>query len=166
VRLWTLGGGTTEIGKIAIVEMGSTSDLDSADDRQGWRLVRSSVWGTVTPNIVPLGTTSATSADWALVVPAGMYSVGNENLPFQAGRTRVCYSTRKNPLNPASMESRIRVLDNGTQRTSQIVFHSASWQRFCTPWFDMTTARGTVQFGLDATTNGSYLIDDVTVERQ
>lgn len=172
IALRTQGMGTSTVGEVSLVEMGSTMDFDWADARSLWQSTINRVEGTTTPTFVQLGTEALSwpAADWAAVVSRGLYSLSSAHLPFSPGKTRVCLATRNNPLDPTSTGAwRLRVLDGGSERVSEVIAASSDWQQTCTSWFEMKSADGQLELGLEqgsATGKvGSYLVDDIVIEK-
>ena len=177
LRFSVKGGTTVDIRDVHMVEKDAPLDFDIADARDGWRNgndnKRALVW--------PDGRNGGGAPDWAGVVTRdpsrGTYkadwSLSSRHFALDAGGTyRVCFHDKLAPTTPlaAGGWGDMRVLAGNTEVASSYTFFypNGSWVQKCSAWFTPQDDDVVVQFGTNvnaSTVQGSYLIDDITVER-
>jgi hypothetical protein len=171
LSLWTFGNGTTSHREVVVVRMGTSARFDSADARALWTTPVSR-WGSSTPNFLSLGRNSSTGADYTAMVGRGLWTLESLHQPFSAGRNRVCFDARNNPLETTNTGNwRIRVGEGTTQHVNTTIAATSSWTRSCTPYFTLGGASAVIQFGLEQgsaaspSAPGSFLVDNITIEK-
>jgi hypothetical protein len=90
LAFWTSGTGTTVIRDLAIVHNNNNSglfDFDTADQRAAWTRLNGTTEGPAA--IVPLGTGSATGADWAAVLNLGDPSLFSQHTSLAWGNNKL-----------------------------------------------------------------------------
>jgi hypothetical protein len=171
IVVYTLGAGTSTVGEISLVQVGSIADFNSMDARALWTSPVSRVAGTNTPTFLPLGRRSDTvPGDMAAVVSRGQYSISSPHLAFSSGSTRVCFDAKNNPIDRSTWgTARVRILSGVSQVASTTFTPPTNWARFCTAWFNMPGTDGTLDLGHEASgisvTAGSWLVDNIALER-
>jgi len=177
LRFYVKGGTTVDIRDVYLVAEDAALDFDIADTRDGWRNGNNNKRGLIWPD----GRNGGGKPDWAGVVSRdanrGTYkddwSLTSQHFALEAGATyRVCFYNKLETTAPLSSGwGDMRVLAGSAEVASSYTafYPSSSWAQKCSAWFTPTDDNVVVQFGTNASTTaaqGSYLIDDITVERQ
>lgn len=161
---------------LSVVRRGATMDFDSHDARYNWRDEnnggRARIW--------PVGRQATSGAtDWAGVVTRDTsepyyddWSLRNRQLAVDGGYNyRVCFWHKKSVRDPTSgsLYGVVRTTGGGSEISgSRRYFISGNnWVQACTNTFNASGDDNSVMFGVYAIAgaNGSYLVDDITVER-
>jgi len=169
-------GTKVSLAALSVVRRGAAMDFDSHDVRYNWRDEnnggRARIW--------PVGRQSTTGAtDWAGVVtrdPSQPYwddwSLRNRQLAVDGGYNyRVCFWHKASVRDPISgtLFGVVRTSGSGAEVSGsrRYFLPGNSWAQTCTNSFSVSGDDNNVMFGTYriADANGSYLVDDITVER-
>ena len=163
------------LADVSLIEEDAVSDFDTHDKRSTWfnpdTRHRALIW--------PNGKTDVPSPDWAGVVQRRPsfsqtvdWSLANANLGLYSGQYRICFDVKVAPPTflGGGMLGIVRVVDPdgevpGTRTYFQI---PSSWTEICMPLVQVENSDCTIEFGIQGSwfSIGTYLVDDIQIERQ
>lgn len=153
------------VSEIQLVEDGTTSTFEMADERQGWATLLGAGPGAGPANFLPRGKNASSSrVDFALLVRKALGTVNpvqTDKLLFLSNRgQRLCFAVKA--LAETSVAGVARIHSGGNQVLNRTFPLTTSWQSHCINGIQTPFTNTTLTFaGGDG--SPSYLVDEVGV---